>query len=188
MKSIRSRLLLPLLGLSLALWVHAAETPAKTPAQLFSAAFNKLADIVDPPNGATPQTFSATLKVVKAEGWPKSVAGQTASFAYQAPDRLMVNATVDGKTYALGRNQQQLWIHAPAKKFGVVGVPGVPRFASAPDKKDTTSWARCNSRCPGSSSTCWRSCSISRRPPPNRSTASAARWCMSRPGPRRSAC
>lgn len=124
--------------LSLALLGRAAEITNPTPAQVFSSVLNNLADIIEPPEGTPPRTFTATLKVVKAEGWPKSAVGQSARLAYQAPDRITATATVEGKAYSLGRNQQQLWLHAAAKKFGVVGLPGVAKFASAPDKLDST--------------------------------------------------
>jgi hypothetical protein len=58
--------------------------------------------------------------------------------AFQAPDRLRLSAAVGEKRYALGRDQQRLWIHAPAKQFGVVGASGLALFSASPDKKDST--------------------------------------------------
>ena len=124
--------------LSFALLVRAAETPTQTPSELLTATLAKIASLVEPPDGAPAQTFSTDLKIVKADGWPKSMVGQTLTLAFQAPDRFTFSASLGEKAYAAGRNGQELWIHAPAKKFGVVGVPGVARFASAPEKKDAT--------------------------------------------------
>ena len=50
----------------------------------------------------------------------------------------MISAEYKGKAYALGRDQQEAWVHVANKKFGVVGKPGQSRFATAPEKKDTT--------------------------------------------------
>ena len=116
--------------------------PRKTPVEIFSAALHKLASVIDPSPDAEAKTISTKLEITKAEGLPKNVAGQSASVAYQAPDRLLLWAEFSGRKFSLGRDQQQLWVYAPARNFGVVGKPGLPRFATAPDKIDKTKLAK----------------------------------------------
>jgi len=117
---------------------RAQQTPANTPTELFASALRKVVSVIEPPASEEPQTLSARLEILKAEGLPKGLAGQSAALAFQPPDRLTVSAQYKGQTYRAGRDRQQLWIHVPDKNFGVVGKPGQPRFASAPEKKDTT--------------------------------------------------
>jgi isopenicillin-N N-acyltransferase like protein len=126
------------LVMALALSAPAQESSTSTPVQIVSAALGKLVDIIDPPSNAAPRTFSAEVKIVRAGGLPKELLGRSARLAWQAPDRLTLSAQVDGETYSLGRDRQQLWMHVASKKFGVVGEPGQPRFLTAPEKKDTT--------------------------------------------------
>ncbi len=122
-----------------------AQTPdvkTSTPAEVFSATLVKTARAIEPPNGATAQTFSTHLKIIRADGLPKELLGRELDLAFQAPDRLRLQAVVEGETYSFGRDGQQLWVHAPAKKFGIIGAPDRPRFASAPDKIDPTKLGR----------------------------------------------
>ncbi len=114
------------------------ETPTRTPAELFSAAVQKVVSLVEPPAGEQARTFSSRLEILKADGLPKDVIGQSARIGYQAPDRVTISVDYKGETYSAGRNQEDVWIHVAGRKFGVVGRPGEPRFASAPEKKDMT--------------------------------------------------
>jgi hypothetical protein len=116
------------------LW--AEETPAQTPAEVLAATIQRVLSIVEPPAGSEPKTFSTRIEIRQAEGLPKELMGRTATLSFQAPDRAILTADYKGKSYAIGRDRQQVWIHAP--KFGVIGKPGLPRFATAPEKKDTT--------------------------------------------------
>ena len=118
--------------------VGAEDGQTRTPSELFKAALQKTASLIEPSQGSEPQTFSTRFDIVKAEGLPKELSGRSASLALQAPDRLLVSAEYKGKTYAAGRDQQEVWFHVPDKKFGVVGRPAQPRFTSAPEKKDST--------------------------------------------------
>ena len=139
MKTCSRILLLALAGLTPFFHARAAELPAaKTPAEIFSTALSKWVGLLDPEPGAEPKTFSTTLELTKADGLPKGFAGQSATLAYQAPDRLTLSAEVSGRSISLGRDQKELWVYVPGKNFGVVGKPGVPRFATAPDKIDKT--------------------------------------------------
>ena len=133
-----SRTFLQALLLLTPLFLVRAEDTAKAPTELFAAALQKIAGIVEPATDAEPQTFTTRLELVKAEGLPKDLAGHFATLAFQAPDRLLVSAEHKGKTYSAGRDQQEVWAFVPSKNFGVIGKPGRTRFATAPGKKDKT--------------------------------------------------
>lgn len=132
------RLLLAAVWLLAAWGLPAQEAPQPTPVQLFGQALFKLAALVEPAPGTPAQTLAATLKISRADGLPKDLLGRELDFAWQAPDHLRLLADIGGERFAAGRDGESLWIHAPGKKFGVVGKPGLPRFASAPDKLDDT--------------------------------------------------
>lgn len=127
-----------LLVVSLAGRAAEAATNDNESMRLFSGALARLVNIVSPPTNQPPRTFTTTLKLVKAGGLQKELLGQQLNLAFQAPDHLRLEATWDGKPYAVGRNGQELWVHVPAKQFGLVGSPGVPRFSALPDSQDTT--------------------------------------------------
>jgi outer membrane lipoprotein-sorting protein len=59
-------------------------------------------------------------------------------FAFQAPNRLRVETEIKELSLVLARDGEELWIHSPTKKFGVVGKRGVPRFSALPEKLDET--------------------------------------------------
>ena len=118
--------------------VRTATTPAPTPAERLGQALVKWMSIVEPGEAMPARTFTTHLDILKAEGLPKELMGRSATFSFQAPDHLTLVAEYKGKTYSLGRDGQEIWLHVPDKKFGVLGKPGLPRFASAPDKQDTT--------------------------------------------------
>jgi hypothetical protein len=58
--------------------------------------------------------------------------------AFQAPDRVRVAVEVGGDEYIIGRNGEELWVHAPRKDFGLIGRTGVARFSACPDELDET--------------------------------------------------
>ena len=130
--------LLTLFWLALVPTARPQETTHPTPAEIFQGTLDRLVNIVQPSAGGAPELFSARVELVKAGGLPQGLLGRSVKLACQAPDQLSVSADIDGKQFSAGRNGQQIWIYAPAKKFGVIGKPGVARFASAPDQKDTT--------------------------------------------------
>lgn len=134
----QARLLLIAALLLVASFVRAQEAPKPTPVALFGEALQKLAALIEPAPGAPAQTLATTLKISRADGLPNDLVGRELDFAWQAPNRLRLAADINGERYAAGRDGESLWIHAPGKKFGVVGQPGVARFASAPDKLDDT--------------------------------------------------
>src|SRR4051812_28301563 len=77
--------------------------------QILSRALNTWADLIEPAEGATPRTLSGTVTVAKAAGLPNELSGARVKFALQAPDRLNLTATVEGKQYRAGRDGQQAW-------------------------------------------------------------------------------
>src|SRR5262245_19263689 len=87
----------------------AEEGQSRTPSELFNAALQRVAGLVEPAPELEPQTFSARIEFVKSEGLPKELSGQSAFVAIQAPDRLTISAEYKGKSYALGRDQQEAW-------------------------------------------------------------------------------
>ncbi len=113
---------------------HAAQNSA----QLFAAALQQVANLIEPPANTAPKTFVATLKMLQADGLPQALLGREMELAWQAPDRLRLGLQIDGQRFVLGRDGQEIWIHAPGKQFGVVGAAGVPRFAGTPKKLDET--------------------------------------------------
>ncbi len=115
----------------------AQEPAARTPQEILGAAVGKLAALIEPPADAAPKTLSATLRLVEAEGLGPNLAGRSAQVAFQAPDKLTVTVEIEGRELQAGRNGQELWVFAPGKKFGVVGVPEVPRFRTRPDSVAT---------------------------------------------------
>ena len=138
MHQLRLRLTLVML-LAGSLLLRAQDQPAApTPAALLGEALQKLAALVEPMPGAAPQTVSATLRVSRGDGVPGSLQGRSLEFAWQAPDRLRLAAKIGDDSFLAGRDRAALWVHAPGKNFGLVGQPGLPRFASEPDQLDDT--------------------------------------------------
>jgi outer membrane lipoprotein-sorting protein len=116
----------------------AQETDTNSPATFLVQAVNRLVAILEPPADKAPQTFTTTLKVVKAEGLPKEAAGREVELAFQAPEHLRVGATYERQKFVVCRDGQELWVYAPTKKFGLLGSPDKAPFSTAPDAKDTT--------------------------------------------------
>ena len=108
------------------------------PVQALTSVLNRWAEVAQPSAEQAPRTFVTRVRVVKAEGLPGAVDGLVADVAYEAPDRLRVSAVVGGKTYAVGRDGQRLWVDVPHKRLALLGKSGVPRFKTHPDELDTT--------------------------------------------------
>jgi hypothetical protein len=75
------------------------------------------------------------LKILNAEGLPQAFAGREVDIAFQAPGYLRLSAKWEGQDFIVGRDQQELWIDEPAKKFALLGSPDVAPFAAAPEQK-----------------------------------------------------
>jgi outer membrane lipoprotein-sorting protein len=138
MKTLRFILLGVCLALARPQLAPAQGTNTNSPALTLAGVVTRLAFLVEPTEGQAARTFTATLKVVKAEGLPSELAGRELEVAYQAPDHLRLSALWNHLSLTLCRDGQQVWVYAPEKKFGVVGSPDVAPFAAAPEKKDTT--------------------------------------------------
>src|SRR2546421_5278763 len=98
----------------------------------------KLAQIVEPEEGAAPQTLTARLKLISAEGLPMEIGSASADVAFQAPSQFRIAATVNGGTVTACRDGNELWIDGPGKKFAVIGQNGIARFNAEPEEKDQT--------------------------------------------------
>jgi hypothetical protein len=134
----RSHILAGVLAVSLCFprIVPAQTADTNSPLGLFQSVLMRVVTAVSPPSSETPRTFTATLKVLKAEGLPNELVGREAPVAFQAPDRLRLAVTWDGQDFLLGRDQQEIWVHAPAKHFGLIGSTNVPLFATPPEVKE----------------------------------------------------
>jgi isopenicillin-N N-acyltransferase like protein len=122
----------------LAARLPAQESKTNSPADLLRAAFVRVMDIIEPTNNAAPATFTTSIRVLEAEGLPKEVVGRSARLAWQPPDHLALSVELDGDAWAMGRDGEDLWVHVASKKFGVVGRPDLPKFKTAPEKRDAT--------------------------------------------------
>lgn len=136
MKHLRLTLCL-ILALTLPHRLPAQQPVTNSPAKLLTGAMMRVAQIFEAPNSPTSRTFTATLKVLKADGLPKEFLGREVTLAFQAPDHLRLATKWDGQEIVVGRGQQELWVHVPAKKFGIVGSPDVAPFTAAPERKDS---------------------------------------------------
>lgn len=136
MKNLRPILCL-ILALTLPCRSPAQQPDTNSPAKLLTGALTRVAQIFEAPNNPTSRTFTATLKILKADDLPAEFLGREVSLAFQAPDHLRIATKWDGQEIVAGRDQQELWVHVPAKKFGIVGSPDVAPFTAAPDRKDS---------------------------------------------------
>ena len=107
-----------------------------SPADAFTAGVARLAEIYSPKAGSEPQTFSTTLRVLRAP--VKELAGREVAVTFQAPDRLLISADVNGGAHMVARDGGEVWFFVPGKKWGVIGKPGVARFAGNPASVDAT--------------------------------------------------
>src|SRR6266498_3466528 len=115
----RSLFVLVVTLLVLSARLRAEQAPAQQPSKIVNAALWRLATLVEPAPGQAVQTFTATLRVSKADGLPKEFLGATVELALQAPDHVGIVAHVKGQTYAACRDGQEIWGHIPEKHFGV---------------------------------------------------------------------
>jgi len=113
-------------------------TQTNSPTQLFTAALTRLVAIIEPASNSTPRTLTATAKILKANGLPEELVGRGFELAFQAPDRLRLSGQWDHQDFLVCRDRQEVWVHVPAKKFGLLGSPEIPLFSATPQSKDTT--------------------------------------------------
>jgi hypothetical protein len=114
-----------------------AQAPAVNPAQQqFAAALAQVAALFQPA-AADGRTLTTTLEILDGHGLPAELLGQKLSLAFQAPDRLQLSGFVSKEEFMAGRDGQELWIWQPGKSFGLVGAPGVKKYATREDSLDT---------------------------------------------------
>lgn len=94
--------------------------------------------VIEPAEGDAPHTFTAHLRVVRAQGIPAQAAGAVCDIAFQSPSQLRIAAIVDGIPISAARNHNELWFDEPAKKFALIGRSGLPLFRATPGELDTT--------------------------------------------------
>ena len=116
-----------------------------SPQNLLINALGPLMRIFDATSELRGRTFMATLKILKAVGFPKELLsgkldlhGQEIQLAFQAPDKLQLAFKWHNLELVLGRDQQEIWLIAPANKFGLLGSAEAPRFCHTPNVKDST--------------------------------------------------
>ena len=113
-----------------------AETQAVgKPSEVVFAALERLTTLINAP---ADKTFTATLRVTKAEGLPKEATDAWVDLAVQAPEHLGAVAHVKGAKYAICRDGQEIWGHLPDKHWGLIGKSGVLRFSEDPKSVDET--------------------------------------------------
>src|SRR6266850_3850509 len=122
--------LLPLLIIST--FARAAQNEPKKPDEILKSTLSRLTAIIEPPANAAPRTFTTQLKLTRSDGLPDQFKGATLDLAFQAPDHLLLTAKASNDTYQVARDGQQLWMYTPAKHFGVIGSPDIPRFSADP--------------------------------------------------------
>ncbi len=116
----------------------AQQAETNSPTQVFAGALARVAAIFQPPTNEPAQTFTTTVKILKADGLPGELAGRELDLAIQAPDHLRLSAAWKRQTYIVGRDGEDLWVHVPGKKFGLIGSPNVARFSTSAASRDTT--------------------------------------------------
>lgn len=122
-------------------WAAETSLPA-SPQELLSAGLRQLTDLLEPSaSGEAARTFTANWTLTRSIGLPKDAAELSGTVAIQAPDRIQCTLQAGKRRFAVGRNQQELWVHVPEKQFCVVGKRGVPRFRTAPEKLETITMA-----------------------------------------------
>jgi outer membrane lipoprotein-sorting protein len=134
----RNKVLLVLLGLVVLAVLALNPLLPGRPGYTLARSLGEVARVIEPAAGEIRQTLTVRLKVVKAQGSVRDLADRSVDLAFQAPDHLQVSGEIDRDRYTIGRDGQELWVYAPAKKFGVLGKSGLPRFAASPEKLDAT--------------------------------------------------
>ena len=134
-----SPLLLALLCLALAssglpaLAAEPAAPLAPDGSTIFSDALTRWANVIEPTADQPAKTFTAKVTVTKADGLMPQALGAVADVAFQGPDRVRLSVKVGDETFGAGRDGREIWLYRPARKFGVIGAPDVPRFRADPD-------------------------------------------------------
>jgi hypothetical protein len=130
---------IPLLAaccLAVAAPLPSAHCEAPAPQEAFALALQRIASLFAPAGEA--QTVQTTLKLTRADGLPKELAGAEVELALAAPDRIRIATRIGRERIEAARDGGEIWIWRPGKNFGVIGTPGLPRFAAEPAELDST--------------------------------------------------
>jgi hypothetical protein len=138
MKTRRIRLLVLSFWLLIPWLVLAKGADEDTTVRLFGNALEKVTRIIEPPTNQTAKTFTTILKIVKADGIPKEFMGGEIKIAFQAPDHVRLSARWDNQDIVACRDDQEVWVDVPTRKFGLIGEPDKPLFSTNPALKDPT--------------------------------------------------
>lgn len=136
-----TRLLATIIVLSGFLTIGRAQTnssAALTGPELFTAALQHVVSVFEPAADGSARTFTAGWKLDEAKGLPKAAAQAHGELKISGSNSIRASFQVEKTELTIARHQNELWIHVPAKQFGVVGKSGVPRFKTAPEKLDTS--------------------------------------------------
>ncbi len=87
----------------------------------------------DENGGHSGDAITARIRVLDVEGMPKTLAKREIELAAQFPDRLRLEAEVEGNGYRVGRDGDTVWISVPHQDLAIEGSNEVPRFVSDPD-------------------------------------------------------
>jgi hypothetical protein len=95
-----------------------------------TAVANLWFDSLAPADGRAASAFTTEIEVSASEALPKEIVGKRISLAWQGLSRLRISTSLNDETYSVGRLEDRLWGHAAGKKFGLIGDPSVPPFAT----------------------------------------------------------
>ena len=88
---------------------------------------------IEPTGKTKGQSIEGTITITQAEGIPAELLNQSAGFSYQWPDKLFIEARVEGESYFLSRSGEEIRINVPHNNLSLRGTNSVPRFSSRPD-------------------------------------------------------
>jgi len=78
------------------------------------------------------EILRTAIRVREGEGIPSELEDGLITATLRFPDRLRLEAEIDGKAYLACREEETVWLAAPAKEFAVVGDNRTPRFNADP--------------------------------------------------------
>ena len=125
------KLFLILVSLTVAAWPCRADELAS--ASFLAKLLPEALKYLNPPSAAEAKTIEIDLAVVEAAGVPKEFIGQKISVLVRPPEHLRITAHVMDTDVIIGRRgPDEIWFYVPSKKFGLVGLPEIPRFTADP--------------------------------------------------------
>jgi hypothetical protein len=114
-----------------------AQESQPSPRQVLLDAITRWADLFEGKSHAD-TTLVGHFKVTRSQGLPDEAKDAVVDLAYQAPDRSRVSLVAANFPVSVARDRNTIWVDEPAKKFAVLGKPGVPLFKAEPNRLDTT--------------------------------------------------